>query len=78
MSTVRKTPSSSPNVKNARDTKSMLVVRNATTGRFTVGGVDERKLVNQHVGVSAKAAPNKPKHLTASQIRELTKQMKVA
>jgi hypothetical protein len=57
--------------------KSSVVVRNASTGRFVVGGSDERKLVNKFASVSVKSAPAKPKHVTDSQIRELTKRMKV-
>ena len=56
----------------------MTVVRDAITGRFVVGGTDERRLINKHSGVSVKPAPGKPKYFTQTEIENLTKLMKVA
>lgn len=54
-----------------------VVMRNASTGRLTVGGTDERCLVNKH-SVKVKSAGVKPKHFSSDQIKVLTKRMKVA
>lgn len=54
------------------------VVRDAVTGRFRVGGTDERRLINRHSRISVKPAPGKPKYFTAAEIQTLTKLMKVA
>lgn len=66
-------------VKN-QTVSAMTVVRDAVTGRFLVGGTDERKLVNQHKRSSlvVKPAPGKPKYFTQTEIETLTKLMKVA
>lgn len=56
----------------------MTVVRDTITGRFVVGGTDERRLINQHGSVSVKPAPGKPKYFTQTEIENLTKLMKVA
>ena len=56
----------------------IAVVRDAITGRFVVGGTDERRLINQHSSVSVKPAPGKPKYFTQTEIENLTKLMKVA
>lgn len=55
-----------------------LVVRDAATGRYLVGGTDERQLVNKHAKVTVKSAPAQPKHFTQAEIKALTKLMKVA
>ncbi len=56
----------------------MTVVRDAVTGRFVVGGTDERRLINKHGRISVKPAPGKPKYFTQTEIENLTKLMKVA
>jgi hypothetical protein len=56
---------------------STVVVRSSVTGRLTVGGTDERRLVNRRSTVSVRPAPSKPKHFSESQIRAMTKRMKV-
>lgn len=53
-------------------------VRRSKSGRFTVNGVDELKLVNQHPKVPVQPAPYKPRHLTPAQISAMVKLMKVA
>jgi hypothetical protein len=69
---------SMPRPKASAKKSSTTVVRDVTTGRLTVGGKDERKLVNRHTAITVKAAPGKPKHLSAIEIREGVKRMKVA
>lgn len=54
------------------------VVRDAVTGRFLVGGTDERRLINKHSRITVKSAPAKPKYFTTTEIETLTKLMKVA
>ena len=67
----------SGHVKN-QTVSAMTVVRDAVTGRFLVGGTDERRLVNQHGSISVKPAPGKPKYFTQTEIETLTKLMKIA
>ena len=67
----------SGHVKN-QTVSAMSVVRDAVTGRFLVGGTDERRLINHHSSASVKPAPGKPKYFTQTEIENLTKLMKVA
>ena len=64
--------------KSRSPSASTTVVRSASTGRLLIGGRDERQLVNKHNSIAVKAAPAKPKHLTPTEIKTLTRRMKVA
>jgi hypothetical protein len=67
-----------PKPKAPAKKSSTTVVRDVTTGRLIIGGKDERLLVNRHAAIAVKEAPGKPKHLSATEIREGVKRMKVA
>ena len=75
----KRASSLSGHVKN-QTVSAMSVVRDAVTGRFLVGGTDERRLVNQHKrsSIVVKPAPGKPKYFTQTEIETLTKLMKIA
>lgn len=65
-------------VTSSGKTGAVVVTRDASTGRFKVGGVDERKLIKKFDNVQTQPSAAEPRHWTKAQIKQFVLKMKVA